>query len=149
MTQRKGMFAWIIIAMIFGLSIVMFFVAASYSDNVMGEAQSLLVKNYEQNAFGEAILQIPCATESRGVFYMSSVVAGDFGCIDPVGTTHVKFDIDGGDVYRFKIERTEDSNTVSAEPGDAEYTQSYPVSIIDQQNGERLEATLSMGVEIE
>jgi hypothetical protein len=143
------MFAWIVIAMIFGLSIVMFFVAASYSDNVMTEAQSLLVKNYEQNAFGEAILQVPCATESRGVFYMSSIVAGDVGCIDPVGTTHVKFNIADGDVYRFKIERTEDSNTVSAESADAEYTQSYPVSVIDAQNSERHRATLSVGVEIE
>ncbi|MDY6770567.1 MAG: hypothetical protein SV186_01270 [Candidatus Nanohaloarchaea archaeon] len=152
--ERKGVSpAIILVPFIFVGVFVLFIIAANYGDLVLGEGQQAIGDNFMKNILGEQVLDMPCATSTRGVFYNSSVISGDFSCLDPIGVTFLSFqykqgsDYDGPQ-YTWAVYYDSDRGTVlTGAPGyDATFGQQYHVLINNSATGELTPARLRIGV---
>ncbi len=147
MSQRSGVVAAIPLT-VTGVGVTyMLVIGIIYTQVIAGQVSVVGDNMYGRNAIGEEVMEAPCATRSRAVFYNSSVVAGDFRCLNPVGVTYLQFDVFDGGTTTWSITRLEDGTTeVSATvQGTAQLTHSYPVKIYDTATNTYRNTTLRVG----
>ncbi|MDY6766254.1 MAG: hypothetical protein SVW77_02700 [Candidatus Nanohaloarchaea archaeon] len=136
--DRAGLTSHVLVTAVWIASLVLLVVAmAIYTGGVISNIEGDARKFYTQNVVAEEIMNAPCATASRAVFYKSSIVAGDFACTGPVEPVHVSFTLRGG-----PDQGTSYGWTI--QPGDGPSTV-VPFSDIVRQSAERYRVLVKTG----
>ncbi|MDY6776708.1 MAG: hypothetical protein SVQ76_01220 [Candidatus Nanohaloarchaea archaeon] len=167
MTRKGQLSNPIPVAILLGGVAVILILGAVYTAVVVKQAGLTTNKLYTQNMAGEEVVNAPCATVSRGVFYRSAVLSGDFRCLNPRTTLYLKFNLEksttvlkvtsrSGEAAVKEIDvRTADTGgggTPAPHSGfvgnipNAVYHQRYTVLVYDSKTGDMKPATLSIGV---
>lgn len=143
--DRRGQAAVVpIILVIAGLSMLLA-EAAIYEGVAQDQMRQQIDRLMEQNIDIEGLISAPCATRSRGVFYRSSILSGDFECITPRMSLYLNFTV-GSSFHLWQVNRMEDGGiSVSRPSGDIRLSQRVPVMVYDEQAGTVERGTLRMG----
>jgi len=155
--RRKGVSDFMLTAATFFMYTFLFLMAAFYASMVFADATEQLADAYGHSIAAEKLLEASCATHSRGVFYLSSVKAGDFRCVVPKNLLYVRFESEvlPNGVMRYELDRGGQAGGINWRRQDfglfvkqlheiPQLDDFYTVQLYNQTSGERY--TARMGV---
>lgn len=128
-------------------AMVMIPIGAIYGGAVGNELKVSGGAFYGQAGMGEAVLNAPCATKSRAVFYNASVVSGDFECIHPKEVAYLSFESPEMTNYGWAVIQQSDRVKVAhlIQPARQNLAKSFDILIYDASTDTYTSATLWVG----
>lgn len=146
MRTLKGVMGAIIMAVVFGGAVMIILINAAYTGLAMDQIDLELSKNYANNLLGAKVIENYCSTKRRGVFYNSSILAGDFHCLDPPkgSKIHLKFIIENRS-YAWEVYDKRQGTVVESFEDIIQYRQGYKVLVYDSLKEKTENATLKVG----
>lgn len=111
-------------------------------DQLRGQVEDL----FQDNVVVEDVLSAPCATRSRGVFYRSAILSGDFACLSPPDAVYLNFTMDSTQVT-WAVTKTDSDVTVQPAGPDPFFTQTMTVHVYDADDGTVRTALLAVGAQ--
>lgn len=103
--RRHGIIGDFTFNAIWGFALVILLAALiAFGISAADRAETEIRTFYTDNVVAEEVMGAPCATSSRGVFYRSSIITGDFACTAPVGgPLYVRFTLDDDSTHAWAI----------------------------------------------
>lgn len=145
--NREGNVSVIVIAIVVTSWMVILLEGAVYAGMVTNGIQTTSGELFTGSMIDEAVLNAPCATKERGVFYRSAIVSGDLRCIEPPVSVRMIVVLESGERYQRDIVRFDDGVKVingrySTQIGE---TRRYSVLVYDRESDSYTNATLRVG----
>lgn len=141
---RRGMVSPLMIAIALMGIVVVLLEGAVYVNLVSNGISASGGTMYSGSMIDEAILNAPCATHRRGVFYRSAVESGDFRCVEPPVSARITVVMDSGTRHSYDLVRTDSGLSVVEGHTVRQHSVSrgYPVLVYDRGSGSYTNATL-------
>lgn len=142
--RRTGQAGIIIVILIFAGLFIILAETGAYEGIVRDQLRGQVEDLFQENVVVEDVLSAPCATRSRGVFYRSSVLSGDFACLSPPDAIYLNFTM-GSTQVSWAVSKTDDDVTVQPVGPDPIFTQTMTVHVYDEDTGTVETALLAVG----